>query len=470
MLVAKRVQGLQAVQLALSASGALVLFWVLLLCYVVLREQWTLNLERYVVYNVVIVGALTVDFLRCRRWMGFMAQGMESRLNALRVAFVQTMTVLLAMGFFALTFKDMIISRVFLVAYLVFLLFYLYWASKIMPKWLASRFFRGCRMQRAFIAGEDVAVDRVKTLLEPHTHCGIELTGYISNNIDTEGGVSGLQHLGYLDQLEGILAQHRPSLLVYSGLPNGNELLRLRDACENAGSRLLVAYDLEPEIARSAVFHNLNGLPIMGMHEEPLESPANRVLKRAFDIAVSLPVVLFLLPVVGLIVKIAHWRQSRGPLIFRQVRSGLHNERFVMYKFRSMHVNSGPEHQQATHGDARVFSFGKFMRRSSLDELPQFINVLLGEMSVVGPRPHLTLHDEEFYEQDRRYRMRQFAKPGITGLAQIRGFRGLTVDSADIVKRISADLDYLKHWTLTMDLTIVLRTVLHVVKSPRSAC
>jgi len=203
---------------------------------------------------------------------------------------------------------------------------------------------------------------------------------------------------------------------------------------------------------------------------EPLENPCNRMLKRALDIAVALPVILLVLPPLTVVVWLAQRLQSPGPVFYGQLRSGLNRERFVIYKFRTMH--EGPARlraQQATKADSRVYAFGRFLRRTSLDEIPQFLNVINGTMSVSGPRPHLLEHDEQFDRLEQSYFKRHFVKPGITGLAQSKGFRGELLASTDLTNRVRYDELYVTNWSLGLDLWILLHTVRQVISPPRSA-
>tara|TARA_B100000614_G_C14335875_1_gene406779 strand:- start:202 stop:705 length:504 start_codon:yes stop_codon:yes gene_type:complete len=165
-------------------------------------------------------------------------------------------------------------------------------------------------------------------------------------------------------------------------------------------------------------------------------------------------------------------RQSPGPLFFKQERSGQRGRKFQILKFRSMHdrgADRSREGEQAKPGDDRVYTFGEFLRKSSIDEFPQFINVLLGNMSAIGPRPHMIQHDDEFSEQVNIYRTRHFVKPGITGLAQCKGFRGEVTELLLIEERVRYDLQYIRNWSIWLDLWIVFKTVLQVIKPPKSA-
>lgn len=207
---------------------------------------------------------------------------------------------------------------------------------------------------------------------------------------------------------------------------------------------------------------NWRGTPTLVVARDPLNLP-NRFTKRAFDIAVTVPLLLFLSPLLAAIA-IAIKLDSPGPIFFRQQRIGRGNRLFRIMKFRSMRVDQADEKgaRSTSRNDSRVTRVGRIIRSTSLDELPQLINVLLGEMSLVGPRPHAvgsTAEDTLFWKVDRQYWHRHALKPGITGLAQIRGFRGATEKKSDILNRISADLEYMNQWSLTRDISILLRTI-----------
>ena len=197
----------------------------------------------------------------------------------------------------------------------------------------------------------------------------------------------------------------------------------------------------------------------MIFQEIPLDDWRNRLFKRVFDVVGSLLVIFFLLswmyPLFGLIIAL----QSKGPILFKQKRSGLNNQSFTCYKFRSMVVNAQSDLLQASYGDARITPFGRFLRRTSLDELPQFINVLVGDMSIVGPRPHMLKHTQAFSAQVDRFMTRHRIKPGITGLAQVRGYRGETPDAHDVSGRVRLDRFYVNNWTFLFDVKITLDTI-----------
>jgi lipopolysaccharide/colanic/teichoic acid biosynthesis glycosyltransferase len=200
-----------------------------------------------------------------------------------------------------------------------------------------------------------------------------------------------------------------------------------------------------------------------------LENPLNRFFKRAIDIAISLPVILFVFPFLTAIVWIAQRLQSPGPLFHVQTRAGMQNRQFKIYKFRTMRPDHEEVTRQARDGDERIYPLGKWFRKLSIDEVPQFWNVLLGDMSIVGPRPHLIEHNKQFSQLMSNYHVRAFVKPGITGLAQVRGFRGEARNSSDIENRVACDIEYLENWNLSLECGIILRTFVQLVIPPRSA-
>ena len=241
---------------------------------------------------------------------------------------------------------------------------------------------------------------------------------------------------------------------------------------EQAGQnciRFKLVPDLSFFINRKIHVDYLRELPVFNLRNEPLEDITNRIRKRLFDIIVSFLVTVFILswliPIVGLLI----WLESRGPIFFSQPRSGKDNKPFNCLKFRSMRVNADAHLQQATRNDSRITNIGRFLRKTSLDEFPQFLNVLRGQMSIVGPRPHMLKHTDEYSRQIDQYMVRHFMKPGITGWAQVNGFRGETRNLAQMQKRIENDLWYQEHWNLLLDVRIVFMTVINAIKGEENA-
>ena len=203
----------------------------------------------------------------------------------------------------------------------------------------------------------------------------------------------------------------------------------------------------------------VNSLTIYNPQEIPLDNFSNRLIKRMFDIVFSSLVILFLLswlfPLIAIIIKL----DSKGPIFFRQLRTGIDNEIFSCVKFRTMQVNEDADTKQAQANDSRISRVGAFLRKYNIDELPQFFNVLFGEMSVVGPRPHMLKHTDQYSALISHYKVRHYVKPGVTGWAQVNGYRGLTDELWKMERRVDYDMDYLKNWNFYWDLKIIYLTV-----------
>lgn len=210
-------------------------------------------------------------------------------------------------------------------------------------------------------------------------------------------------------------------------------------------------------------------IPILSLRPEPLENLDSRITKRCFDMAFSIIVIFgllsWLVPLIAILIKI----DSKGPVFFTQLRSGKNNSPFLCYKFRSLRVNKDADDKQVTMDDARFTRLGKFLRKSNLDELPQFINVLRGEMSVVGPRPHMLKHTEEYSKMLNHYMIRHFVKPGVTGWAQINGYRGEIKKKKDLLGRIDYDIWYMENWSMWLDLKIILLTAYRSIRGDENA-
>jgi len=272
------------------------------------------------------------------------------------------------------------------------------------------------------------------------------------------------------DRLAEATARQRANLVIWRLPTDAARTERLCQITEAHGSNL--AIDLHPilgsmggiQLAEYAM------MKLVSLQKQPLISPSYRFLKRALDIVISLPIVLVVVPVLCALVAILHRIFSPGPLFFKQSRSGANGNRFIILKFRTMSVNHGSEAKQARQNDRRVFFGGALLRKLSIDEMPQFINVLLGSMSVVGPRPHMLEHDALFALECHSYHMRHSVKPGLTGLAQIRGHRGPIDDPSELQNRVISDIEYCQNWTLGLDISIIFRTFFHVFSFHSKSC
>ena len=214
---------------------------------------------------------------------------------------------------------------------------------------------------------------------------------------------------------------------------------------------------------------SIGDIPVFLMREEPLQYPFNKFVKRTFDILFSTVFLCTLFPILYIIIGIIIKADSPGPVLFKQKRTGLKGSDFVCYKFRTMRVNKDADVKQATKNDARTTKIGAFLRKTNLDELPQFVNVLIGNMSVVGPRPHMLKHTIEYSAMIDKYMLRHLAKPGITGWAQVNGYRGETKELIQMEKRVEYDVWYIENWSFFLDIKIIYLTVRNMIKGEKNA-
>lgn len=241
-------------------------------------------------------------------------------------------------------------------------------------------------------------------------------------------------------------------------------LQQLGAYCENNLIRIRLVLDYPKWETKPLDIVTYDSIPVVIIPVTPLDDPGNKLVKRLFDITFSLFVIVFVLswlfPIVAALIKLT----SKGPVLFKQKRTGLDNRQFDCWKFRSMRVNETADLVQATQNDPRITTVGRFIRKTSLDELPQFFNVLKGDMSVVGPRPHMLKHTEEYASRVGQFMQRHAIRPGVTGLAQVKGYRGEIKNYEHLANRVKYDRFYVENWSLALDLKIVLLTALLVVR------
>jgi exopolysaccharide biosynthesis polyprenyl glycosylphosphotransferase len=373
-------------------------------------------------------------------------------------------TIVLSTVLFAIVFvtKDKGMSRAFLSTYLLCLWPSLVWVHRYAPIIITGFLFGKSQRFNTLIVGDSSRIKSLETFLKELPKSGLEIAGFVM--LDNAQSVEKSEYpvLGTMEQFESAISDHAiDQVIVLSGEKSRDWYRELFATCDRFGCHVMVYNFWQDHFDQPVHFTRQGAHTFFTLHDEPLQNPVNRMVKRLIDIAVSLPIVLFVLPVLCLWVKIMQARQAPGPLFFRQYRGGFRKERFKIFKFRSMYSTEGraDEAKQATMGDNRVYPFGAFIRRRSIDEFPQFINILKGDMSLVGPRPHLLDHDTIFSEIVSSYRIRHFAKPGLTGLAQVSGFRGEVVDEDAIKERIRMDIAYIHSWSVGLEIEIILKTI-----------
>ncbi|MFI8380430.1 exopolysaccharide biosynthesis polyprenyl glycosylphosphotransferase [Leeuwenhoekiella sp. NPDC079379] len=247
------------------------------------------------------------------------------------------------------------------------------------------------------------------------------------------------------------------------------ELLNLMAFADNNMKKLKIIPDNKEIFTRAMTIEMYRSVPVLNMRELPLDTLWAHWSKRTFDVVFSLLVIVGILSWLSPLIFILQRFDSHEPLFFKQKRHGVDRKVFWCYKFRSMTTTADADKTMMTKNDKRVTKLGRILRRTSIDELPQFYNVLLGDMSVVGPRPHMELHTELYQSSVDKYLVRHFVKPGITGLAQVRGYRGEIVQQADIVNRTRLDIFYVEKWSLRLDIKIIIKTVLNAIQGEEKA-
>jgi exopolysaccharide biosynthesis polyprenyl glycosylphosphotransferase len=392
--------------------------------------------------------------------------------NAIWLATRQVSTVALLVFAFMFAFKDRGMSRLFMGSYFVVLWFVLMLVNQGLPRLLCRLFFEHARRVPTLFVGSLKSLDKLKHWLASKEVLGLQPVGFLTleeNPFDE----TDPPFLGGLPELGHWIGEKGAVQVIMLEIPRTTVEGRfIIETCQNKGARLLIYSNLAEQLRHPLVTVTEEGHQFYTLQEEPLEDPFNRMLKRTLDIAISLPVVILALPPLFVIVWLMQRFQAPGSVFHIQERTGYGHRQFRIVKFRSMYATtSGPstENEQARKDDARIYPFGRFLRRSSLDEFPQFWNVLIGEMSAVGPRPHLVAHDQLFAKQLNAYRTRFFVKPGITGMAQCNGYRGEITEPALLEKRIEHDLNYIANWSIWVDLLIVLKTVKQMFFPPKSA-
>jgi len=322
---------------------------------------------------------------------------------------------------------------------------------------------KGLTANRALIIGFNETGQFFQKLIESNPILGYKFVGFVNNHPTTNPSV-----LGQPDKLESLIEKHKiQTVLIVQSLFHEEDTQEYLDICDKLGVRLWMISDNYDWKKRAMRKESIEGLILINPREIPLDYFWARILKRSFDIVFSLAVILFimswLLPVLAVLIKL----NSKGPVFFIQKRTGFNNMIFDCYKFRTMRVNDKADVLQATENDNRVTSIGNFLRKTNIDEFPQFFNVFLGQMSVVGPRPHMLKHTEVYSALINGYLTRHYVKPGITGWAQVNGLHGETDELWKMEKRVEFDIHYMNNWNFWMDIKIVPMTLINKRKYHR---
>lgn len=343
---------------------------------------------------------------------------------------------------------------------------------------LAIKLFRqlGMNTRTVTFVGDDSELSTLYTMLKGNPTLGYRVVGLYTNAnpiAEQDEKDNKIPVFGTVSDLIEAVEREEPltlgdELYVCLSRREREKVKILSDYCDRHVIRFYYVPISVEQLGMRLKRELYEDMELFTTYEVPLEYPMHKSLKRLFDLVMSLIVLIVgipLLPIVALIIKI----QSPGPVFFRQERTGYNGKNFLCYKFRSMRVNKDADKLQATENDPRKFPFGNFMRKYNIDELPQFWNVFKGDMSVVGPRPHMLYHTEKYSQLIERYMVRHFVKPGITGWAQVTGYRGETRELWQMEKRVKQDIWYIENWTIWLDLRIIWMTFRTMVVHDKKA-
>ena len=347
----------------------------------------------------------------------------------------------------------MIISFVIIVLFKYFFFFYL----------KKYRLMTHNNYRNAVIIGYTQEAIRLKEVFENRKDYGYRFQGFFSDKKQNS------EVKGRIDDLKPFIIENKIDEIYCSLNEISNEKLKeLVEFADDNKKTIKFIPDTKDIFSKNLKIDYYELFPVLSLQKTQLHNPAIKGLKSFFDILFSLFVIVFvlswLIPLVSIIIKI----ESKGPIFFKQGRPGIDEKEFFCYKFRSMKIN-GTTEKEASRNDPRVTKIGKFLRKTSIDELPQFFNVLLGDMSVVGPRPHLWSQNKAYASKIKKYMVRHYVKPGITGLAQVKGYRGEIETDEDMINRIKYDVFYIENWSFAMDLKIIVQTVVNIFKGEEKA-
>ncbi len=326
----------------------------------------------------------------------------------------------------------------------------------------------GYNLRYFIVFGFNPEIKQFKKLLDQRTDYGYKFIGYFSD----QKKESNKEILGDFQQgIQFIKTNNGDVDVIFASLKelDNKQIDALIKVSEENFKHLKFIPDNKDIFKKKLSVEYFEYYPILSIEKSPLDDPFNSFVKRTFDVLFSLMVILFLLswltPILAIIIKL----ESKGPVFFKQLRNGKNYQPFYCYKFRSMRPNKYADLKQVSENDKRVTKVGKWLRKTSIDELPQFFNVLLGDMSVVGPRPHMIAENERFRNKVEKFLGRHYIRPGITGLAQVKGFRGEVKNDEDILNRVKYDLYYIENWSIFLDIKIILQTVINIFKGDKKA-
>ena len=432
-------------------SDVIILFISMLISYFIrfklfYHDDFYIKLNIYIKFTLYMVPVYLLLYVFFNLYSPMRTSKFSNECNKVIILNIILITIALSSLF---TFKFIHLSR------LVIIIFYFVNTSLIiikrgfLRKILSNMRKKGLNLKHILIVGGGQTASEYLNVIQNNKTYGYSYSGYVADSSDFYGNKLG----NYSDLLDILYKYKFDEVICALDLQDAVHLEKIVSDCEKSGTKISIIPFCYKYIPSQPYIDQIGNLPLINIRRIPLDNLGNAFMKRALDICGSLFLILLTSPIMvitALIIKCT----SKGPIIFKQQRVGLNKEIFTMYKFRSMKVNSEETTGWSTNNDPRKTRFGSFIRKFSIDELPQFFNVLKGDMSLVGPRPELPHFVDEFKDEIPLYMVKHQVKPGITGLAQINGFRGDT----SIKKRIEFDIHYIENWSLLMDIEILFKT------------
>ncbi len=413
--------------------------------------------------EIALLAGLLVTWGLSSRFTGLYDE-LRTRFKRFGVSVLLTNILVQALGSVVILFilKTSVLNRYFIVLYVITQSILLGFWRTIIPSVLRWVGIRVTGPQNLVIVGAGRTARDLRRLLRSVPHLGVRVLGFVDDDPKPE---LGEQYLGTLDDLESVL-EREPVSEVLVAMPDyaAPRIAKVIAVCEEHLTPVRIIPSCYRFLSARYDFTVFGRFPILSLRRNPLEAASWRFFKRVLDLAVAIPLFIFVFSWLWLVLALAIKLDSRGPVFFKQERWGAKNRRFMCCKFRSMVHDSHDTDEngrllQAQKEDVRLTRMGRFLRRTSLDELPQFLNVLRGEMSIVGPRPHPVPLDVEFTGKVPHLRLRYLVRPGMTGWAQVHGLRGPITDPAAMQKRVEYDIWYVENWSIRLDASIILRTL-----------
>lgn len=415
---------------------------------------------------------ITLCYLLCNMHSGVILHRSVVRPEQIMVRVLRNMVpfVLLSVCILLLFHFEFSHSRLFGLFYIVLILV-------IVSYRLAFRYFlelyrkQGGNVRKVILIGSHENMQELYHAMTDDPTSGYRVLGYFED-FPSDRYPSDVSYLGHPQEVNNFLKQNVGRVdQLYCSLPSARsaEIVPIINYCENHLVRFFSVPNVRDYLKRRMHFEMLGNVPVLSIRREPLELLENRIVKRTFDIVCSTLFLCTIFPFIYIIVGVAIKMSSPGPIFFKQKRSGEDGKEFWCYKFRSMRVNAQCDTLQATEHDPRKTRIGEIIRKTSIDELPQFINVFKGDMSIVGPRPHMLKHTQEYSLLINKFMVRHFVKPGITGWAQVTGYRGETKELWQMEGRVMRDIWYIEHWTFLLDLYIMYKTVYNAIHGEKEA-